>query len=162
MKRSPLFDKSKIVVYTDGGSRGNPGPAAIGVVIAMPKGKTSGLFREGSRDYGEYLGEKTNNEAEYEAVIFALKKIKQLIGKKNAGESNVEIRLDSELVAKQLNGEYKILEENLQPLFLSVWNLKFDFKKVQFVYVPREENKQADEIVNRILNKEVVSLRWPG
>lgn len=138
-KPKRLFENKKIVVYTDGGSRGNPGPAAIGVVI-------------NDKEYGEYLGEKTNNQAEYEAVIFALKKTKQLIGKAKAKESEIEIRMDSELVVKQLNGEYKILEENLQPLFIKVWNLKFDFKKVEFRHVPREENKGADRLVNKVLD----------
>lgn len=141
MKRSPLFDKSKIVIYTDGGSRGNPGPAAIGVVI-------------GDRIYGEYLGEKTNNEAEYLAVIFALKKFKQLVGKKKTKEAEVEIRLDSELVSRQLNGRYKILEEDLQPLFVQIWNLKLDFKNVDFLHVPREENRKADKVVNDVLDGE--------
>jgi len=140
MKKSALFGSSKLVVYTDGGSRGNPGPAAIGV--ALP-----------GKEYGEYLGERTNNQAEYEAVIFALKKIKQLIGKKKAKELDVEVRMDSELVVKQLNGEYKILEKDLQPLFLEIWNLKLDFKKVEFVHVSREKNKKADKIVNRVLDQ---------
>jgi ribonuclease HI len=141
MKKSPLFDKSKIVIYTDGGSRGNPGPAAIGVVMS-------------DKEYGEHLGEKTNNQAEYEAVIFALKKVKQLIGKAKAKESEVEIRLDSELVSRQLNGRYKILEEDLQPLFIQIWNLKLDFKKVDFLHVPREENRKADKVVNDVLDGE--------
>jgi ribonuclease HI len=141
MKRKELFP-AKTVVYTDGGSRGNPGPAAVGVVI-------------GDKEYGEYLGEKTNNQAEYEAVIFALKKIKQLVGKAKAKESEVEIRMDSELVARQLGGEYKILEEELQPLFVKVWNLKFDFKEVQFRYVPREKNRRADKMVNKILDAQM-------
>jgi ribonuclease HI len=140
MKKEQLFDKSKIVIYTDGGSRGNPGPAAIGIVI-------------GDKQYGEYLGEKTNNEAEYEAIIFALKKVKQLIGRAKAKESEVEIRTDSELVARQLNGEYKILEKNLQPLFINVWNLRLDFKKVEFCNVPREKNAGADGMVNKILGE---------
>lgn len=142
MKKSVLFASSKLIVYTDGGARGNPGPAAIGVV--MP-----------GKEYGEYIGLRTNNQAEYEAVIFALKKIKQLIGKKRAEDLEVEVRMDSELVVSQLNGKYKILEPELQPLFLAVWNLKLDFKKVEFVYVPREQNRKADRLVNSVLNKSV-------
>jgi len=139
MKSKVLFD-GKIVAYTDGGSRGNPGPAAIGIVI-------------GSKEYSEYLGEKTNNQAEYLAAVFALKKVKQLIGKKKAKEAEVEIRMDSELVTRQLGGRYKIMEKELQPLFVGVWNLRLDFKKVNFVYVPREENRRADVIVNKVLDK---------
>lgn len=147
MKKNQLFEKSKIIIYTDGGARGNPGPAAIGVVIGDPS-----TALKAYREYGEYLGEKTNNQAEYLAVTFALKKIKQLIGKKKAKDAEVEMRMDSELVAKQLNGEYKILEEDLQPLFLEIWNLKLDFKNIDFVYVPREQNKKADRIVNKVLD----------
>lgn len=139
-KGKALFE-SKIVVYADGGSRGNPGPAAIGVVV-------------GTREYGEYLGRQTNNQAEYYALIFALKKLKQLVGKKRARETEVEIRMDSELVTKQMNGRYKIIEPELQPLFLEVWNLKIDFKRIDFVHVPRGENKGADAVVNRILDEE--------
>lgn len=135
-----LFNSGKLIIYTDGGARGNPGPAAIGVVI-------------GSKHYGEYIGETTNNVAEYKAVVFALKKAKQLISKKKAGETEVEIRMDSELVARQLNGRYKILDRYLQPFFVEIWNLKLDFKKIDFVHIPREKNKQADKIVNDILDK---------
>ena len=147
MKTKPLFDISKIVVYTDGGARENPGPAAIGVVIENP----STLLR--AREYGEYIGEKTNNQAEYEAVIFDLKKVKQLIGKAKAKKAEIEVRMDSELVVKQLNGEYKIKEPELQPLFVKVWNLRMDFGKIHFVHIPREQNRRADGIVNEVLDK---------
>jgi len=129
----------KLLVYTDGGSRGNPGPAAIGVVI-------------NNRFYGEKIGETTNNVAEYQAVIFALKKAKQLIGKTKAKETDLEIRSDSQLVISQLNGEYKIKDEELKPLFIEIWNLKQDFKSVKFTLVSREENKIADKIVNQTLD----------
>ncbi len=140
MKDSRLFN-SRIIVYTDGGSRGNPGPAAIGIVI-------------GGKEYGEYLGNKTNNQAEYAAVIFALKKMKQILGKKKTRETEVDFRLDSELIVKQLNGQYKILEPELQPLFLEIWNSRLDFKKVVFTHVPRSENAVADQIVNKVLDHE--------
>ncbi len=139
MTTRQLFNTQKLIVYTDGGARGNPGPAALGVII-------------GDKTYGEYLGERTNNQAEYEAVIFALKKIKQLIGKKKAEELEIEVRMDSELIINQLQGKYKILEPELQPLFLQVWNLKLDFKRVEFVHVPREKNRQADKLVNKALD----------
>ena len=142
-KREPdnkLFE-GKITVHTDGGSRGNPGPAAIGVTL-------------GSREYGEYIGTKTNNQAEYLAVVFAFKKLKQMLGKKKTKETEVEFKLDSELVVKQLNGKYKILESELQPLFLEIWNARLDFKKVTFEHVRREENKAADALVNKVLDHE--------
>ena len=135
----------KFIVHTDGGSRNNPGPAALGVVIANEKGEVL-------KKYGEYIGETTNNVAEYSAVIFALKKIKSVWGKKNAKNSSIEIFADSELLVKQLNGEYKIEHPNIQPLFLQIWNLKIDFKKVSFSSIPREKNKEADRLVNEALD----------
>ncbi len=130
---------TKFIINTDGGSRGNPGPSAIGVVV-------------GGKEYGEYIGKTTNNVAEYKAVIFALKKAKALLGSKKAGETDVEVRADSELLVKQMNGEYKMKNEELQPLFIEVWNLKQDFKSVAFKHVPREENKDADRMVNQALD----------
>ncbi len=141
-----IFPK-KTVIYTDGGSRGNPGPSALGIVIYSEKG-------EPIKKYGEFLGEMTNNQAEYRAVIFALKKIKALWGKDIVGKTEVEIRSDSELLVNQLKGEYKILDENIQKLFILVWNLKIDFKKVEFILIPREQNQEADFLANEALDQE--------
>ncbi len=136
----------KIIIYTDGGSRGNPGPAAAGVMFCNEKGQSI-------KEFSEYLGDElTNNEAEYKAVIFALKKFKAVFGKKLAKNSEIEIRSDSELLVKQLNAQYKILNENIQPLFLEIWNLKFDFEKLKFKRIPREKNKQADYLANQALD----------
>ena len=136
----------KITIYTDGGSRGNPGPAGIGVVYTNEKGQII-------KEYAEYLGDKlTNNEAEYKAVIFALKKFKAVFGKKLAKNSEIEIKSDSELLVKQLNAQYKIVNENIQPLFLEIWNLKFDFKKLKFKQISRDKNKQADRLANEALD----------
>lgn len=131
----------KLEIYTDGGSRGNPGQSAIGVIIA-------------NKEYGKYLGEMTNNEAEYQAVIFALKKAKSLLGKEKLKNTEVIVYLDSELVANQLNNKYKVLEPELQKLFMKVWNLKFDFPHLKFVHIPREKNSRADFLVNQVLNAE--------
>ena len=140
----------KFIIYTDGGARGNPGPAGIGAVINV-----AGEIKK----YGQYIGQATNNEAEYQAVIFALKKLKQLIGKEKAkSEAEVEIHLDSELLASQINGEYKIKEKRLQELFLEVWNLKQDFKTVSFRHIPREDNRGADRLVNQALDRESSKL----
>lgn len=137
----------KITIFTDGGSRGNPGPAAIGIVFCNEKNQP---FKK----YAEYLGENlTNNEAEYRAAIFALKKFKALFGKKIAKNSEVEIRTDSELLAKQMRGEYKILEPKIQPLFIALWNLRIDFKRIKFAVIPREKNKEADNLVNQALDE---------
>lgn len=139
------MENNTIVTYTDGGSRGNPGPAALGVVICDSSGKTI-------KEYGQVLGRKTNNEAEYEAVIFALKKIKQLFGKEKAKKMHVEMRMDSEFVVKQMGGKYKVEEERMIPLFIAVWNLKMSFASVSFVHVRREQNKEADRLVNEALD----------
>lgn len=128
----------KLIIYIDGGARGNPGPAAIGVVA-------------GNKSYQERIGNTTNNVAEYKAAIFALKKAKQLLGKEK-GKSEVEIRTDSELLYKQLNGQYKIKNKELQPLFIEIWNLQQDFKKVKFIHIAREENHLADRLVNQALD----------
>ncbi len=136
---------SKIIIYTDGGSRGNPGPSAVGVVIQNEKGETL-------KSYGEYIGEGTNNEAEYKAIIFGLKKMKHLFGKEKTKAMEVEIRVDSELAFRQLTGKYKIESENIKPLFIDVWNLKFDFKNISFKHIPREQNSEADKMANRALD----------
>lgn len=135
----------KIIVYIDGGSQGNPGPSAIGVVFCNEKGQ---CFKK----YSEYLGDNlTNNEAEYQALIFALGKFKALFGKKLAKNTDLEIKSDSELLIKQLKGEYKILEPKIQTLFITVWNLKLDFKKIKFTLISREKNKEADALVGEAL-----------
>jgi ribonuclease HI len=133
--------RKKITMFTDGGSRNNPGPAAVGIYI-----ETLG------KKYAEYIGEKTNNEAEYEALIFGLKKIKALIGKGEAKKSEIECFLDSELVVKQLKHEYKLTEKHIQELFLQIWNLMLDFRSVKFYHITREKNTVADELVNKALD----------
>ena len=137
----------KIITYTDGGSRGNPGEAALGVVICDENGNII-------KSYGERLGIKTNNEAEYAAIVSALKKIKALFGKEKTKKMKVEMRMDSELAMKQLTGQYKIENERIIPLFVAVWNLKIDFANVTFSHVPREKNKEADKMVNEALDNE--------
>ncbi|NQV00563.1 MAG: ribonuclease HI family protein [Parcubacteria group bacterium] len=136
----------KLVIYVDGGARGNPGPSAIGVVI-IQDGQTI-------KKYSEFIDEATNNQAEYQAVIFALKKVKLLFGKKKAKEIEIEFCSDSELIVKQLNHQYKIKEEDLQPFFLKVWNLMLDFKQISFKHISREKNKEADRLVNQALDEQ--------
>ena len=135
-------------MYSDGGSRGNPGPAALGVYIET--------F---DKRFGEFLGTKTNNEAEYSAIVAGLKKIKSLIGKEKAKQAMVECRMDSELACRQLNHIYKIENEKLQPLFFQVWNLMLDFKEVKFVHVPREQNTVADAEANRAMDHAAQNIK---
>ncbi len=131
-----------IDLYTDGGARGNPGPAAIGVWIPTL-----------DKVYGECIGTATNNDAEYQALIFGLKKIKALIGKKRARECCVQCHLDSELIVKQLRHEYKVTDERMQRYFMEVWNLMLDFRIVTFTHVPRVRNRVADRAVNDALDR---------
>lgn len=136
----------KIVIYTDGGSRGNPGKAAIGVVFCNEKDEVI-------KKFGEYLGENlTNNDAEYQAVIFALKKFKAVFGKAEAKNAELEVRSDSELLVNQMNGNYKLENEKIQKFFIEIWNLKIDFASVKFKAIPREKNKEADRLVNEALD----------
>lgn len=137
----------KITIYTDGGSRGNPGPSAIGAVFCNEKGE---IFKK----YSEFLGRATNNEVEYKAVVFALKKFKAIFGKKIAKISEIEIKSDSKLMVCQLNGEYKIEDPKIGQLFLDIWNLKIDYKKIKFALIPREKNKTADLLVNEELDRQ--------
>lgn len=143
----------KLVVYTDGGARNNPGPAAIGVVITQED--------QTLKKYSDFIGQATNNQAEYQAVIFALKKVKLLFGKKKAKKMNIEVCLDSQLMVKQLNHQYKIKEKDLQLLFLKVWNLILDFGQVSFKHIPRQQNKEADRLVNQALDNQEKILDIP-
>jgi len=139
----------RIIIYTDGGSRGNPGKSAVGVVFCNEK-------EEVIKTFSEYLGDNlTNNEAEYQAVILALKKFKAFFGKKIAEVSEVEIRSDSELLVNQMNGKYKVENEKMQKFFMEIWNLKLDFKAVKFKIIPREKNKEADKLVNQELDSQL-------
>ncbi|MFZ2190279.1 MAG: reverse transcriptase-like protein [Candidatus Magasanikiibacteriota bacterium] len=129
----------KLTIFTDGGSRNNPGPAATGIVIKDETGKTIS-------NYGEYLGEQTNNYAEYSALISGLKKAKHL------GATEVECFADSKLIVEQLSGHWKVKEPTLQKLFIQAYNTASQFKKVSYKYIPREKNKEADAEVNKILD----------
>jgi len=136
----------KIIIYIDGGSRNNPGPAGLGVVFY----KDRQLYKK----YSQYIGEATNNEAEYQALIFALKKAKALFGKEKIKTLSIEIRSDSKLLVKQMQGQYKIVNPKIQTQFLTAWNLKIDFKNLKFSFVPREKNKEADRLVKETLDAE--------
>lgn len=128
-----------LTIYTDGASRGNPGPAAAAAIF----------YRGGKlvNKMAKPLGEKTNNQAEYEALIMALSEAKKM---KVGG---VSCFLDSELVVRQLNHKYKIRDEKIVPLFIKVWNLCVDFDAVKFNYVPREQNREADALANQSLDE---------
>jgi len=139
------------IIHTDGGSRGNPGAAAIGIVIESAD-KTL------KKEYGQSIGIATNNDAEYQAVIFALKKLKALIGKAKAAHASVLVQMDSELIERQLNGHFKINDERMGKYFIQIWNLKMDYGSVAFEHVYREANTAADQMVNAALDKETDRL----
>lgn len=129
----------RVILYTDGGARGNPGPAGLGVVILGENHRVLAAF-------GEYLGETTNNQAEYRAMIAALERAKEL------GATEVDARADSELLVKQLNRQYRVKNAGLAPLFMQVWNLAQSFRRCTFRHVRREQNKDADAMVNKAID----------
>lgn len=129
----------KVIIYTDGGSRGNPGPAATGIVI---KDHHQNIVAS----YGEYLGIQTNNYAEYKAIISALHKAKIL------GATSVECLADSKLVIEQLSGHWKVKEPSIQKLFLEAWNALHQFESYSLKHIMREKNTEADSEVNKTLD----------
>ncbi|MFH0923319.1 MAG: ribonuclease HI family protein [Candidatus Falkowbacteria bacterium] len=135
---------NKLIIYTDGGARGNPGPAGIGAVIYDEQ-------KNIVAEISEYIGETTNNQAEYKAVIAAIAKAKKL------GAQELDFYLDSELVVRQLNREYKVKNNGLAPLFVQVYNAVLSFKKVSFSHIRREMNKEADRLVNLAIDNRVCS-----
>lgn len=139
----------EITIYTDGGARGNPGPAAIGFVVMQH----NAAIYKGSK----YLGIQTNNVAEYTAVIFALEWfINQKLVDNN--DSSILFLLDSELVVKQINGLYRVKDENLKVLFTKVVDLMKKIRnKIIFKNIPRSANQEADQLVNDELDGVKVS-----
>ena len=130
------------VVYIDGGSSGNPGESAIGGVIIFPDGK--------KETYSHKIGYATNNYAEYSALIAGLTRAHEL------GGTEVECVLDSELITNQMKGLYKIKEPTLQKLFVQAYNAATKFKKVTYRHILRENNKEADRLVNETLDKQTI------
>lgn len=133
--------EQELKIYCDGGARGNPGPAGIGVVIIDEQGR--------EKKYQKFLGERTNNQAEYEAVFFGLK-----IAKNYGKIKKINFYLDSELVVRQLRGEYKIKNESLGSWLIKIRNeiIKRDLK-VSFYHIPRSRNHQADRLVNQAIDR---------
>jgi ribonuclease HI len=139
---------SRIYINTDGGSRGNPGLAAIGICFFDDKNNI--IYR-----YKEFIGQATNNEAEYTAIIRAIELLRKSKWIKTNGEKSVIVcRLDSELVAKQLNGSYKIKNHRLQKMFGYLQSLLRELtQKIEFHHIARGENKIADKLVNEALDE---------
>ncbi len=135
----------KFRTHTDGGARGNPGPAGIGAFIEEWDAASSAW--KVAKEIKKYIGETTNNQAEYQALIAALLAAHEL------GAEEVACYLDSELLVKQMNHEYRVKDAGLAPLFLKAWNAGAAFKKVSYSHVRREYNKEADRLVNEAIDE---------
>ncbi|HVZ75973.1 MAG TPA: ribonuclease HI family protein [Candidatus Paceibacterota bacterium] len=135
----------KIIIHTDGGSRGNPGPAGIGAVIESDSGEVL-------KEISDYIGETTNNVAEYEALIRALEECKKLFGT-SMRDMEVEVQMDSELVVRQLSGIYKVKDPGMKERFARVAKIRLeDAPNMTFKHVYREQNAHADELVNKAID----------
>ena len=140
------MDDKLLKVYTDGGARGNPGPGACAFVV-MSEGKVK--FKN-----SKYLGKRTNNEAEYEALIFALEWIFQISEQEKPLKIN--FYLDSELVVKQVNGLYRVKDLDLQKLFSKVRDLNNKLSgEISYFSIAREKNRLADRMVNDVLDEKM-------
>ena len=132
----------RVVVHVDGGARGNPGPAAVAAVATAPGGEVMGERRL-------YIGEATNNVAEYRAVLLGLQLARDL------GAADVEVVNDSELVSKQIGGQYKVKHAGLKPLHTDALRALREFERWQVRSVRRESNERADALVNQALDERV-------
>lgn len=131
----------KLILHTDGGARGNPGPAGIGVVIQNEKGEIL-------KEYAKYLGITTNNQAEYRAVILGLERALEL------GATSVEVVADSELLVRQANGEYKVKNPGIAKRYLQMKNLETSLGgRVTYRHIRREQNTRADALSNRAMDE---------
>ena len=130
-----------LILFTDGASRGNPGPAAYGVVLTDPQGQIVAEF-------GRAIGRATNNEAEYQGLLAGLDAATRF------GATALDIRLDSELLVQQLNGEFKVRAPNLKPLLKEAQDKLRRFRRVQISHVPRAYNSRADRLANQALDRE--------
>jgi ribonuclease HI len=133
----------KLVVHVDGGARGNPGPAAVGVVVSTPDGEVLD-------EIGEVIGVATNNVAEYRGLLLGLERVRTL------GATEVEVVNDSELVARQVKGDYKVKHAGLKPLHQQALAALRGFDRWSIRSVPRERNARADALVNAALDGEAV------
>ena len=135
----------RFTIYADGGSRGNPGPAGSGAIVRNEGGETVATV-------SEFLGTTTNNVAEYTAVLRALETLASMLEGK-AKEADVEVRMDSMLVVKQMLGEWKVKHENMKPLAASTREAVSRFRSVSFAHVYREDNKDADRLANEAMDR---------
>jgi ribonuclease HI len=139
--------RDNVTLFTDGGSRGNPGPAGAGAVLYGADGEVL-------KTVSKFLGERTNNFAEYEAVVIGLEALVKIFGKNKLRSMSVDVKMDSQLVARQLSHEYQIKEPTLFPQYMRVHNLVVSvIPNISFIHVPREENKVADKLANEAMDR---------
>jgi len=136
----------QFTIHADGGARGNPGPAGAGAVIRDEVGSTVGIV-------SKFLGHKTNNFAEYEAVISAFEELIRLVPQEKRMETNVIVKLDSELIVKQMQGLYKVKHPTLKVQHARLLQLIGAFGSVSFTHVPRAQNKDADALANEAMDR---------
>ncbi|MFH1178505.1 MAG: ribonuclease HI family protein [bacterium] len=138
----------KFFIHADGGARGNPGPSGAGAMIRDELGNSVASV-------SKFLGVRTNNFAEYEAVILAFETLKKLVPAMKRAETDVVVKMDSELVVKQMRGEYKIKNKILKEQYARLASLAATFKSISFIHVPREENSDADSLANEAMDRGV-------
>lgn len=136
----------RVICYTDGGARGNPGPAGAGAVVAKADGTVIAAL-------SQFLGNGTNNFAEYAAVLLALKEVKRRFGGK-IKTLQIEVCMDSQLIQRQLSYKYQIKEPSLVPQFLEIHNMRVkDFPHITFTHIPRAQNTHADKLANEAMDR---------
>lgn len=135
-----MAELKEVKIFADGGSRGNPGPAACAAIIKDAHGR---VLKKASR----FLGEATNNQAEYQGVLLGLAEAKKIKAQ------TVDFFLDSELIVNQLAQNFKVKNLSLQSLFVKIWNLGLAFKKIRYQHITRELNREADRLVNLELDR---------
>lgn len=136
----------KLIIYTDGGSRNNPGIAGAGIYIT--DGSGSELLK-----IAKPLGIRTNNWAEYEAIITGLEAALQIIKDERFAGAHIEVRTDSQLAVRQINGQYKVKEPTLRVQFMKVLKLRAEFLRIIFTHIPREKNTAADALSNKAMDR---------
>jgi ribonuclease HI len=143
-KHAPLGKSRSLRIFTDGASRGNPGEAGIGVLIEDSSGNRLKEIRR-------YLGKATNNQAEYTALLIGLKVSREM------GADDISVFADSELLVKQMKGEYKVKHPLLLPLYTEAKTLTSGLKKFRITHIPRAQNAHADALANEAIDKKITS-----
>ncbi len=149
---------NQLIIWTDGGARGNPGPAGIGAVIATPIANNQVTTSVSDHDIlgelSEYIGQTTNNQAEYLALVKALEWTEEYLKTKQLAKENIKIQLytDSELMAYQIIGKYKVKNEELKPLYLQAFTFLQTYESYTVTPIRREKNQVADKLVNKALD----------